>query len=200
MKIDNVVYHNPIITRNNRNRLNNHKSFAVWFTGLSGSGKSTLAHLVEEKLHQLGYRTFVLDGDNIRHGLTVDLGFSDLDRIENIRRVGEVVKLFVESGTIVLSAFISPFKRERDKVRDLLSGEDFIEVYVKCPISVCEKRDVKGIYKKVRNSKIENFTGISSPYEEPEMPDLVVNTDKETLDESVEKVLAFLVKRVSLGD
>ena len=191
----NVVWHHATVTRQRRNIQNKHKSVALWFTGLSGSGKSTLAHAVEEKLHQLGCRTMTLDGDNIRHGLCKDLNFSDESRKENIRRIGEVAKLFIESGVITLTAFISPFRGERNKVRKLLIEGDLIEIYVKCPISVCEARDVKGMYKKAKANEIKNFTGISSPYEVPENPDLIVNTNQETLDESVDKVLGVLINR-----
>ena len=191
----NVVWHHATVTRQRRNTQNKHKSVVLWFTGLSGSGKSTLAHAVEEELHQIGCRTIVLDGDNMRHGLCKDLDFSDESRKENIRRIGEVAKLFIESGVITLTAFISPFKEERDKVRKLLANQDLIEIYVKCPISVCEARDVKGMYKKAKANEIKNFTGISSPYEVPESPDLIVDTDQETLDESVDKVLGVLINR-----
>ena len=191
----NILWHHATVTRQRRNELNNHKSVVLWFTGLSGSGKSTLAHAVEEELHQIGCRTIVLDGDNVRHGLCKDLDFSDESRKENIRRIGEVAKLFIESGVITLTAFISPFKEERDKVRKLLANQDLIEIYVKCPISVCEARDVKGMYKKAKANEIKNFTGISSPYEAPESPDLIVDTDQETLDESVDKVLGVLINR-----
>ena len=188
----NIVWHNATVTRQRRNEQNNHKSVVIWFTGLSGSGKSTIAHAVEEELHQIGCRTTVLDGDNVRHGLCKDLGFSDSNRNENIRRISEVAKLFIDSGIITLTAFISPFKEERDKVKELIVGDDLIEIYVKCPISVCEARDVKGMYKKARANVIKNFTGISSPYEIPESPDLIVNTEQETIDESVKKVLNML--------
>ena len=191
----NVVWHHATVTRQRRNTQNKHKSVALWFTGLSGSGKSTLAHAVEEELHQLGCRTMTLDGDNIRHGLCKDLNFSDESRKENIRRIGEVAKLFIESGVITLTAFISPFRGERNKVRKLLIEGDLIEIYVKCPISVCEARDVKGMYKKAKANEIKNFTGISSPYEAPESPGLIVDTDQETLDESVDKVLGVLINR-----
>ena len=191
----NIVWQHAIVTRQRRNTQNKHKSVALWFTGLSGSGKSTLAHAVEEELHQLGCRTMTLDGDNIRHGLCKDLDFSVESRKENIRRVGEVAKLFIESGVITLTALISPFKEERDKVRKLLADESLIEIYVKCPISVCEARDVKGMYKKAKANEIKNFTGISSPYEAPESPDLIVDTYQETLDESVDKVLGVLISR-----
>jgi adenylylsulfate kinase len=193
--LKNILWHHATVTRQRRNELNNHKSVVLWFTGLSGSGKSTLAHAVEEELHQIGCRTIVLDGDNVRHGLCKDLDFSDESRKENIRRIGEVAKLFIESGVITLTAFISPFREERNKVRKLLVEGDLIEIYIKCPISVCEARDVKGMYKKAKVNEIKNFTGISSSYEVPESPDLIVDTDQEILDESVDKVLGVLINR-----
>jgi adenylylsulfate kinase len=175
--------------------MNAHKSVLLWFTGLSGSGKSTLAHAIEEQLHQMRRQTFVLDGDNFRHGLCGDLGFSEQDRIENIRRVGEVAKLFLEAGIITLTAFISPFKRDRDQARALFPQDDFLEIYCHCPLHVCEQRDVKGLYKKARAGEIKNFTGISSPYEAPSAPDLVINTDQLSLDESISAVLNLLRAR-----
>ena len=191
----NIVWHNLTITRDLRSKQNKHKSVVIWFTGLSGSGKSTLAHAVEEKLYKNGCRTIVLDGDNVRHGLCSDLGFDNDDRKENIRRIGEVTKLLVESGAITLAAFISPFAKGRNKIKDLFANGDFLQIYVKCPISVCEDRDVKGVYKKARDNKIRNFTGVSSPYEVPEDPDLILDTDTEALDESVDKVLNLLVQK-----
>jgi len=191
----NIVWHHATVTRDRRNQQNNHKSVVLWFTGLSGSGKSTLAHAVEEELHQIGCRTFVLDGDNVRHGLSGDLSFSDKDRKENLRRIGEVSKLFIEAGTIVLTAFISPFRDGRRKVRSMMPHGDFIEIYVDCPIEVCESRDAKGLYQKARNGEINQFTGISSPYEPPEAQELTVNTSQETLKESATKVLNLLKER-----
>jgi len=190
-----VVWHHATVTRDRRNQQNNHKSVVLWFTGLSGSGKSTLAHAVEEELHQMGCRTFVLDGDNVRHGLNGDLSFSDKDRKENLRRIGEVSKLFIEAGTIVLTAFISPFRDERRKVRSMMPHGDFIEIYVDCPIEVCESRDVKGLYQKAREGEVNQFTGISSPYEPPEAQELTVNTSQEMLKESATKVLDLLKER-----
>ena len=189
----NTVWHNATVTRERREKLNGHRSTILWFTGLSGSGKSTLAHSVEERLHQLGCKTFVFDGDNVRHGLCGDLSFSDLDRKENIRRIGEMVKLFLEAGTISLTAFISPFKEDRVKIRSMVPEGDFVEIYCRCPISKCEERDVKGLYKKARNGEIPHFTGISSPYEEPENPEIVVDTDGSfSLDETVKTILKKL--------
>jgi len=194
-KSSNTVWHNATVTRDRREELAGHKSAILWFTGLSGSGKSTLAHTIEEKLHQLGCRTFVFDGDNVRHGLCSDLGFGDDDRRENLRRIGEMVKLFLEAGTISLTAFISPFREDREKVRSMVPHGDFIEVYCRCPIEVCEQRDVKGLYKKARDGKIPHFTGISSPYEEPLDAEVVVDTDSVSLEESTETVLAVLRDR-----
>ena len=189
----NTVWHNATVTRERREKLNGHKSAILWFTGLSGSGKSTLAHSVEERLHQLNCKTFVFDGDNVRQGLCGDLGFSDEDRKENLRRIGEMTKLFLEAGTIALTAFISPFKEDRQKIRSMVPHGDFIEIYCRCPIEKCEERDVKGIYKKARAGEIPHFTGISSPYEEPEKPEIVVDTDGTTsLEQTVEKILNVL--------
>ncbi len=182
------------VTKEDRFRLNGHKGAVLWFTGLSGSGKSTIANLVDYQLYRHHCQSYILDGDNIRQGLNKDLGFSDADRVENLRRIGEVAKLFVDSGKIVLTAFISPFAKERERIRQLL-GEDFIEVYVKCPLEICEKRDPKGLYKRARQGLIPQFTGIDSPYEPPSAPDLVLETDKESVEESAEKVLRFLQER-----
>ncbi len=192
-KSSNTVWHNATVTRERREKLNGHKSAILWFTGLSGSGKSTVAHSVEEKLHQKKCKTFVFDGDNVRQGLCGDLSFSDEDRKENIRRIGEMVKLFLEAGTIALTAFISPFKEDRQKIRSMVPHGDFIEIYCRCPIEKCEERDVKGLYKKARAGEIPHFTGISSPYEEPEKPEIVVDTDGSvSLEETVDNVLAIL--------
>ncbi len=192
MKTPNTIYHNATVTRQRREKLNNHKSVVIWFTGLSGSGKSTLAHSVEEELHKLGCRTFVLDGDNVRHGLSSNLTFSDDDRKENIRRIGEAAKLMMEAGIIAITAFISPFREDRDNVRGLLSQEDFIEIFCNASLEVCESRDVKGLYKRARAGEIKNYTGIDSPYEAPINPELVIDTDGETLEESAIKVIEFL--------
>jgi adenylylsulfate kinase len=196
----NIIWHDVLVTRGARQDLNRHQSLVVWFTGLSGSGKSTLAHAVEEKLHAIGCRTFVLDGDNVRHGLCGDLGFSKADRKENIRRVGEMSKLFAEAGVITLTAFISPFRADRQRVRQLLGPEDFIEIYCRCPLDVCEDRDVKGSYRRARAGEISDFTGISSPYEEPLNPELVVDTGRLSLDECVDQVVEYLHSRGVLPD
>ena len=194
-KNENIVWHHATVSRNNREKLNRHKSVILWFTGLSGSGKSTLAHAVEERLYQIDCRTFVLDGDNVRHGLCSDLGFSDEDRTENIRRIGEMVKLFLEAGVITLTAFISPFKKDRELVRKLVPHGDFIEVFCDASLDTCEERDVKGYYKKARDGVIKSFTGISSPYEVPEKPELRIDTGQLPLEQCVDEVLELLRQR-----
>jgi len=191
----NTVWHQATVTRARREAQNGHRGAIIWFTGLSGSGKSTLAHAVEESLHQKGCRTFVLDGDNVRHGLCGDLGFSVEGRIENIRRVGEMAKLFMEAGIIVLTAFISPYRDDRQRVRDMVKEGDFIEIYCDASLEICESRDVKGMYKKARAGLIAEFTGISSPYETPENPELDIDTGSAELDTCVSQVIADLMKR-----
>jgi adenylylsulfate kinase len=191
-KSSNVVWQQQTVDRTKRQEMNGHKSFVLWFTGLSGAGKSTLANAVEARLHEMGCRSFVFDGDNVRHGLCADLGFSEDDRKENIRRIGEMTKLFMEAGVIAMTAFISPFRHDRQRVRGLMPEGDFIEVYCRCSLKVCEERDVKGLYAKARAGLIPNYTGISSPYEEPENAEIVVDTDSITLDESAEAVLSYL--------
>lgn len=190
-----VVWHYATVTRERRELINGHKSVILWFTGLSGAGKSTLAHAVEEELHLRGCRTFVFDGDNVRHGLCADLGFSAEDRVENIRRIGEMAKLFMEAGVIALTAFISPSRRDRERARSLVPHGDFLEIYCRCPIEVCDERDVKGLYKRARAGEIKDFTGISSPYEEPDDPELVVDTGESSLEACVTKVLELLKGR-----
>jgi adenylylsulfate kinase len=192
---DNLTWHHASVTRARRERLNGHRGAAVWFTGLSGAGKSTIAHATEETLHQMGCRTFVFDGDNVRHGLCSDLGFSARDRHENIRRIGEMAKLFVEAGVIALTAFISPFRADRDRVRALMRPGDFLEVYCRCPLETCEQRDVKGLYARARAGKIPEFTGISSPYEEPAHPELLIDTNVLSIEQSVEQIVAVLGAR-----
>ncbi|MDP3483056.1 MAG: adenylyl-sulfate kinase [Sulfuricella sp.] len=194
-KSSDTVWHHATVTRARREQLNGHKSAIVWFTGLSGAGKSTLAHAVEERLHQMSCRTFVFDGDNVRHGLCGDLDFSEEDRRENIRRIGEMAKLFVEAGVIALTAFISPFRADRLKVRNLTAPGEFIEIYCRCPIEVCEHRDVKGMYRRARAGEIRDFTGISSPYEEPENPELAIDTGSMPLDQCVDQVIGYLQGR-----
>jgi adenylylsulfate kinase len=191
MKATNITWHQADITRADRERVNGHRAVVLWYTGLSGSGKSTLAHAVENALFERGCRTYVLDGDNVRHGLNKDLGFSPEDREENIRRIGEVSKLFSDAGVITSTAFISPYRADRDKAREI-NGESFIEVYVKCDLDVCEERDPKGLYKKARAGEIKEFTGISAPYEEPDRAELVIDTSHETLQQSAQRVLDYL--------
>lgn len=192
-KSSNTVWHQPTVTRTRREQKNGHRSTIIWFTGLSGSGKSTLAHAVEEELHNRGIKTFVLDGDNVRHGLCGDLGFSEADRTENIRRVGQMAKLYIEAGVIVLTAFISPFQVDRQRVRRMIENDDdFLEVYCECSLEVCETRDVKGLYQRARKGEIPEFTGISSPYEEPENAELTVKTSELSIEECVEKVIGML--------
>jgi adenylylsulfate kinase len=195
MNNEHIVWHECLVNRADRNRLNKHRSGLVWFTGLSASGKSTIAHGVEKELFSLGIRTYVLDGDNVRHGLNANLGFSPEDREENIRRIGEVAKLMVDAGLVVFTAFISPYRKDRDAVRKLFGGEDFYEVFVKCSLGECEKRDPKGLYRKARAGIIKNYTGISAPYEEPESPELVIDTEVLTPEDSIKRVIAFLCAR-----
>jgi len=195
-----VVWHHATVTRSCREIINGHKSAVLWFTGLSGSGKSTLAHAVEERLHQMGCHTFVFDGDNVRHGLCADLGFSVMDRRENIRRIGEMAKLFVEAGVIALTAFISPFRVDRQRVREIVGESDFFEIYCRCPLEECERRDVKGLYQRARAGLIPEFTGISSPYEEPVAPDLTIDTERESLDACVERICRLLVERKLIAE
>jgi len=192
---NNIIWHHATVTRKRRQQQNGHQSVILWFTGLSGAGKSTLAHAVEEELHKNGAKTFVLDGDNVRHGLCSDLGFNDKDRKENIRRIGETAKLMLESGVIVLSAFISPFREDRRVARSLFPHGEFIEIFCDCSLEVCESRDPKGIYQKARKGEIKYFTGISSPYEIPENPEITIKSDELPLNESVQKIVEYLLVR-----
>ncbi len=193
MNNSNVIWHNTKITKSDREKLNGHKGACLWFTGLSGSGKSTVANEVEQKLHQMGVHTYLLDGDNIRFGLNKDLDFSNDGRKENIRRIGEVSKLFVDAGIIVLTAFISPFREDRQSVRSLLNEGEFIEIFVDADLETCEKRDPKGLYSKARKGEIQNFTGISSPYEEPINPEIKIdNGNHSILEENVHQIIGYL--------
>ena len=198
MKSSNTVKHPATVSRTHRELQNGHKAVILWFTGLSGAGKSTLAQAVDERLNMMGYHSFVLDGDNVRHGLCGNLGFSDEDRKENIRRIGEVSKLFLDAGVITLTAFISPFIEDRDKVRALVPKGDFIEIFCEASIEVCESRDVKGLYKKARKGEIKDFTGISSPYEAPQNPELIVETGHQPLHECCDQVIRYLQKNAIL--
>ncbi|HWP65537.1 MAG TPA: adenylyl-sulfate kinase [Candidatus Limnocylindria bacterium] len=191
----NIVWHQGAVTREDREQLNGHKGCTVWLTGLSGSGKSTIAVDLEKRLCERGVRAYILDGDNIRHGLNKNLGFSPEDRTENIRRIGEVAKLFTDAGTVTITAFISPYRADRDQVRALMKNGDFIEVYVDCPVEVCEQRDVKGLYKKARAGEIREFTGISAPYEPPNSPELTIKTSQQSVEESSMQILRYLEQR-----
>lgn len=192
VKAENIIWHPSNITKHDRERLNGHFAATLWLTGLSASGKSTLAHEVEDQLYNREVRAYVLDGDNIRHRLNRDLGFSPEDRRENIRRIGEVARLFNEVGFIVLCAFISPYRADRRTVRELHEDGSFYEIFCRCPLEVCEQRDPKGLYKKARAGEIKEFTGITAPYEEPESPELIIDTDKLTVKESAATVIRFL--------
>jgi adenylylsulfate kinase len=194
-KSSNTVWHHATVTRIRRKQQNGHRSAVLWFTGLSGAGKSTLAHAVEEELHQVGCRTIVLDGDNVRHGLCSDLGFSIVDRRENIRRIAEAAKLVAEAGVIAMTAFISPFRGDRERARSLFPHGDFIEIYCMAPLEVCEGRDVKGLYRRARSGEVKEFTGISSPYEAPTNPELTVDTGAQPLETCVTQVVTFLRQR-----
>ena len=192
MSNEHIVWHDSSITKKEYQQKNKHKSGIIWLTGLSGSGKSTIANAAARELFEQGYQVTVLDGDNVRHGLNKDLGFSDDDRKENIRRIGEVAKLFVEQGTIVITAFISPFQEDRHIVRQLVEDGEFHEVFVKCDLNVCEERDPKGLYKKARDGEIPFFTGIDSPYEEPASPELVLDTGELSREESKQRLVDYV--------
>lgn len=192
MKSTNITWHEAQVTKEERQKLNTHKSAVLWFTGLSGAGKSTLSVAVEKELHNKGIHTYILDGDNVRHGLNKNLGFSPEDRSENIRRIGEVSNLFVDAGVMTLTAFISPYREDRNMVRELVNEQEFIEVYVSCNLEECEKRDPKGLYQKARNGEIKGFTGIDDPYEAPANPEITVETDKQPLEKSVEQIIHYL--------
>jgi adenylylsulfate kinase len=191
---NNITWFNGYVSREDREKLHGHKGALIWFTGLSASGKSTIAHLAEKELHRRGCSTYVFDGDNVRHGLCADLTFGREDRIENIRRIGEMVKLFVDAGMIVLTAFISPYRKDRRKVRSLLQDGQFLEVYVECPPEVCAARDQKGVYAKAKAGLIKDFTGISAPYETPENPDLVIRSSEENAQEAAKRVIELMEK------
>ena len=190
----NIHRHQSLICQNFREQQAGHKSVILWFTGLSGSGKSSLAHALEKVLFDMNCRTFVFDGDNVRHGLCEDLDFSENDRQENIRRIGEMSKLFVQAGIIALTAFISPYRADRERVRSLVGEGRFIEIYCKASLTICEQRDVKGLYAKARSGEIQNFTGISAPYEAPISPDIVLDSGVESLQGCIKKILAYLIQ------
>jgi adenylylsulfate kinase len=194
-KATNIHWHDGQITKANRQHLLQQNGIVIWFTGLSGSGKSTLARALEEKLFERGHLCFVLDGDNVRHGLNKNLGFSPEDREENIRRIGEVAKLFADAGLIAMTAFISPYRKDRDQARSLLNKDEFIEIYVKVPLDIAEQRDPKGLYKKARAGEIKEFTGVSAPYEEPTNAELILDTGELLLNECVEKILEYMIAK-----
>ena len=195
---ENIVPHNYQISRKDRRNKNNHNSFLLWFTGLSGSGKSTIANLVENALFQEGVNTYTLDGDNIRKGINNDLSFSPDDRTENIRRIAEVANLMIDAGQVVLAAFVSPYKKDRENIRTIVKDVNFVEIYINTSLEECERRDVKGLYKKARQGEIKNMTGVSAPYEAPENPDIEINTETESIEKSVEKIIHFIKPKLNL--
>ncbi len=196
---DNLHWHDHRVSKEDRNKLNGHKGAVIWFTGLSGSGKSTVANTVDHLLHSKGVHTYVLDGDNIRMGLNKNLGFSPEDRTENIRRIGEVAKVFNDASILTLTAFISPYSADRDAVREILDEGEFIEVYVNASLATCEERDPKGLYKKARAGEIKGFTGIDAPYEEPEKAELVLDSDNKSIDDLAQEVVAYLETKGYIG-
>lgn len=198
MPANNIIKFEHKIKKADRDLLNKQKSLIIWFTGLSGSGKSTLADMLEQKLFEKGYRTYILDGDNIRSGINKDLTFSEEDRKENIRRIGEIAKLFIDAGVIVITAFISPFESDRTFVRRLAGSDEFVEIFLNCSLEECEKRDVKGLYKKARTGEVQKFTGIHSPYEIPLNPELEINTSSQTKEESLATLMNFILPKLML--
>lgn len=196
--MENIVRHDYQINREARNERNKHQSFVIWFTGLSGAGKSTIANLVEQELFSQNIHTYSLDGDNIRAGINKGLGFSEGDRHENIRRIGEIARLFVDSGTVVIAAFITPLEKDREMLRDIIGKDDLIEVFVNTPLDECERRDVKGMYKKARAGIIKNFTGISAPYENPQSPDIEIHTENQSVEFSVKQVMNSIAERLKI--
>lgn len=192
----NLVKHNYSVSKKDRQQLNDQKSFLLWFTGLSGSGKSTLASALEHKLYKEGYKTYALDGDNIRKGINNDLSFSPEDRTENIRRIAEVANLMVDAGLIVLAAFVSPYKKDRDNIKKIVGDDNFVEIFINTSLKECEKRDVKGLYKKARAGEIENFTGINAPYEAPDNPDVEIVTDNKTIGASVDEIYKLIQSKL----
>ncbi|MCF8011588.1 MAG: adenylyl-sulfate kinase [Clostridiales bacterium] len=195
IEASNIIWHSSTVNKEQRQKLNQHYSCMLWITGLSASGKSTLANALEYRLHEMEVRTYLLDGDNIRKGLNSDLGFGAEDRRENIRRIAEVARLFVDAGVMCITAFISPYQQDRDFARNLVSLGEFVEIFAKCPLSECEKRDPKGLYKKARSGKIPDFTGITAPYEEPKNPEIMVETNKLSIDKSVDRVISYLYNK-----
>jgi len=195
-----IIKHSYQVSKQDRANANNHNSFLVWFTGLSGSGKSTIANLVEHQLHKMGVKTYTLDGDNVRKGLNKDLTFSPQDRTENIRRIAETANLMVDAGLVVLAAFVSPYKKDRQNIRTILKDANFVEVFINTSLEECEKRDVKGLYKKARAGEIKNMTGISAPYEAPVNPDIEIKTENESIENSVKKIVDFITEKLKLNN
>jgi adenylylsulfate kinase len=195
---ENIIPHTYQVTINDRRRANSHNSFLMWFTGLSGSGKSTIANVVEQRLQSKGIKTYTLDGDNIRKGINKDLTFSPEDRTENIRRIAEVANFMVDAGLIVLAAFVSPYKKDRDNIKSIVKDVNFVEIYINTSVKECERRDVKGLYKKARAGEIKNMTGITAPYEAPENPDVEIKTEQETVEEAVQKILNFIEPKLNI--
>lgn len=196
----NIIPHNYQISTEDRRQSNQHNSFLLWFTGLSGSGKSTIANVVEQKLHQMGVKTFTLDGDNIRKGINKDLTFSPEDRTENIRRIAEVANLMVNAGLVTLAAFVSPYKKDRASIRSIVKDVNFVEIYINTSVEECERRDVKGLYKKARAGEIKNMTGISAPYETPENPEIEINTEEESVDVAAQRIIDFITPKLKLNN
>lgn len=196
----NIIPHNYQISIEDRRQSNQHNSFLLWFTGLSGSGKSTIANVIEQKLHQMGVKTFTLDGDNIRKGINKDLTFSPEDRTENIRRIAEVANLMVNAGLVTLAAFVSPYKKDRDSIRSIVKDVNFVEIYINTSVEECERRDVKGLYKKARAGEIKNMTGISAPYETPENPEIEINTEEESVDVAAQRIIDFITPKLKLNN
>ena len=195
---ENIIAHSYQISKKDRQASNNHNSFLMWFTGLSGSGKSTIANVVEQELHKQGIKTYTLDGDNIRKGINSDLSFAPEDRTENIRRIAEISNLMVEAGLVVLAAFVSPYKKDRENIRSIVKDVNFVEVFINTSVEECERRDVKGLYKKARAGEIKNMTGISAPYEAPENPDIEIKTEEETIENAVQRIVDYINNKLKL--
>lgn len=196
----NIIPHSYHISISDRRKLNKHNSFLLWFTGLSGSGKSTISNLVEQELYKKGIKTYSLDGDNIRKGINSDLTFAPNDRTENIRRIAELANLMVDAGLVVLASFVSPYKKDRESIRNIVKDENFVEIYINTSVEECERRDVKGLYKKARAGEIKNMTGISAPYEAPENPDIEIKTEKSSIEESVKKIVEYITPKLQLNN
>ena len=197
---ENIIPHDYQVSKTNRNNLNKHNSFLIWFTGLSGSGKSTIANVVEQELHKKGIKTYTLDGDNIRKGINGDLTFAPEDRTENIRRIAEIANLMVDSGLVVLAAFVSPYKKDRENIKNIVKDINFVEIFINTSIEECERRDVKGLYEKARKGEIKNMTGISAPYEAPENPDIQINTEEMTVKQAVNEIIRNITPKLQLRD